>query len=217
MPLSFFKRKSRRAADTTSQLQPRGSPSVSAHETSRAASVQNSNHITVPVADNAANASAADVASVATLPQDAAIAAPAEVTAAITPLQDNATSSQDDDELRNNLWLKAFKLLEERDSELVEDYMKHLRGGNAEDADGAVLSNPDKVKAAISELLTSRENEQWTIHLAGRKIHVREQVDNLVRLLNFSDKIVKDALSAPQDDVIDSDKIYNLNKSRSLK
>lgn len=196
MPLGFFKRKSRRVADTTSHLLPSGTPSASVHETSRLVSVQSSNEITVPITDNAPNVSEASVASVATIPQDGASAARMEATTSITPHHDAAMNSQDDGELRNKLWLKAFKLLEERDSELVEDYMKHLRDGNDADADGAVLSKPDNVKAAISELLTSREDKQWKIHLAGRKIQVREQVDNLVRLLSFSDKIVKDALSA---------------------
>lgn len=199
MPLNFLKRKSRRVADTTSQLQPSGTPSASVHETSRPVSVQSSNQITVPITDNAddvSEASVASVTSVVTIPQDGAVTAQTEAITAITPPHGTATNSQDDGEVRNNLWLKAFEILEKRESELVKDYMKHLRGGNDADVDGAVLSSPDKVKAAISELLTSREDKQWNIHLAGRKIQIREQVDNLVRLLTFSDKIVKDALSA---------------------
>ncbi|CEJ81207.1 hypothetical protein VHEMI01349 [[Torrubiella] hemipterigena] len=100
--------------------------------------------------------------------------------------------------MRETLWRRAYGMLAEKQPDLGQDYGKHLQG-DVDDVDGAdlpVLADPERIKATIANLLEAREKRQWSIKLGGKTVKVKDQVETLAKLLVWSDKIIKDALSA---------------------
>lgn len=100
--------------------------------------------------------------------------------------------------IRETLWRRAYALLAEKQPDLVKDYGKHLQGDidSVNDTNLSVLADPERIKASIANLLEAREKRQWSIKLGGKTVKIKDQVDALAKLLVWSDKIIKDALSA---------------------
>lgn len=101
-------------------------------------------------------------------------------------------------DVRELLWSRAYHLLEERNEDLVKKYGKILQAsaGEAANTDGFALVDPVAIKQTVSDLLTSRAEKQWKVTLGGNTITVKDTVEKLATLLVWSDKIIKDALSA---------------------
>ena len=96
-----------------------------------------------------------------------------------------------------DMWGLAFSKLEEREHQLVADYKKHIHDqlDNGQPNELA-LSSPQSVGKIVNELVTYREKKQWHFNIFGETVKVREQVENLLKFLVWSDDIVKDAVSS---------------------
>jgi hypothetical protein len=86
----------------------------------------------------------------------------------------------------------AYDKFRKEESSLVADYDKHVLGNAADSAD---LSSRESVEAALKTLLEDRKKKQWKIPLLGHDIKIRAQVERLVKILQWSDPLVKDAVS----------------------
>jgi len=92
-------------------------------------------------------------------------------------------------------WTRAYKIVEEREPELMTDYKRHiasLQGGTTTSGDPLT---PQTIESVVSKLLEDREKKQWQVSLLGKDIKIREQVERLATFLLWSDQIVKPALS----------------------
>jgi hypothetical protein len=94
------------------------------------------------------------------------------------------------------LWTRAYKMLQTREPELMEDYKKHLTSLQHDSATDAELLTPRSVESIVKQLLNDREKKQWRVSLLGKGVKIREQAERLVKFLLWSDPIVKNALSA---------------------
>lgn len=96
-----------------------------------------------------------------------------------------------------DLWDLAFSKLEAREHQLVADYKKHihdqLHDGQPSEV---VLSSPQSVRELVNELVEYREKKQWQFNVFGETVKVREQVENLLKFLVWSDDIIKEAVSS---------------------
>ncbi len=93
-----------------------------------------------------------------------------------------------------DLWLRAYQDLSEREPELVKDYEKHIGAG-----DGGVsgaLSDPDSVQALVKSLQERREKAQWKFSVRSKDHKVSDQLEILVKLLALADGVVKPALAS---------------------
>lgn len=110
------------------------------------------------------------------------------------------TGNSSNTDIRETLWSRAYSILQERDAELIKQYGKLLQAntGNIADvnADSSLLADPTAIKQTISDLVTLRENKQWKVTLGGQTIKAKDTVEKLAKLLVWSDKVIKDALSA---------------------
>lgn len=110
------------------------------------------------------------------------------------PLQ---TASEATPFTRNgDLWDLAFSMVQKRESELMlayEEYLSSLPGDAAVDAN---LSIPDFVKSVVDRAIQDREEKKWHVSLLGTDVEVRKQAERLVKLLLWSDPIVKSAVSS---------------------
>lgn len=112
--------------------------------------------------------------------------------------EDEGDQDQQSLTTRETLWRRAYSILAEKQPDLVKDYAKHLHGDrdDANEANLSVLADPELIKTCIADLLAAREKCQWSIKLGGKSVKVKDQVETLAKLLVWSDKIIKDALSA---------------------
>lgn len=95
----------------------------------------------------------------------------------------------------SSIWASAFERFCEHNPELANDYAKHISGDDA---------NPDpkkppslrSIRFIMDQVQRHRAGKQWTIPLAGKDVNVREHAESFCKFLLWSDKIVKEALSA---------------------
>ena len=93
-------------------------------------------------------------------------------------------------------WERAYMILLDQQHELMADYAKHLSNSQGGTTSSADLSVPQFVEDIVQGLLKDREDKQWRISLLGKNIKVREQAENLVKFLLWTDPTVKGVLSA---------------------
>jgi hypothetical protein len=116
----------------------------------------------------------------------------APTTLAIRPSTPPTVSAAPSTSKSPDPWKLAFDKFRKEEPKLVPDYDKHVLGNAAVSAD---LSNRESVEAAVKTLLEDREKKQWKIHLPGQDIKIRTQVERFVKILQWSDPLVKDAVS----------------------
>jgi len=92
-----------------------------------------------------------------------------------------------------DVWELAYERFREQEPELAGDYNKQLPG-NATAISG--ISDRQCIETALEKLLKDRENKQWKISFpGGHKLKIRKQVESLTKFLQWSDPLVKTALS----------------------
>ena len=92
-------------------------------------------------------------------------------------------------------WIRAYKIVEEREPELMTDYKRHIASLQAGTTTSGDPLTPQTIESVVSKLLEDREKKQWQVSLLGKDIKIREQVERLATFLLWSDQIVKPALS----------------------
>lgn len=103
------------------------------------------------------------------------------------------------------LWQTAFALARERDADLMAAFDKHLSDilhdlelvSDANESDAAIhiLSDKDKIKEVVAELVTRRKNKQWRFRFVSKDIEIRESVEALATILQKSDGLIKQIAS----------------------
>jgi hypothetical protein len=103
-----------------------------------------------------------------------------------TPALKEASSSTTDPDL----WRRAYKVLQERESQLVESYERLIC------PDGGEFDTEERMKQAIQTKLERRESRHFIFKLADKSIKVREWGDSIAKLMIWSEGIVSTAISA---------------------
>lgn len=91
-----------------------------------------------------------------------------------------------------DLWKLAYEKFRNEEPDLVDDYGKHVSGDTADSAD---LSSRQSVETVLKKLLEDREKKQLKISFLSRNIKIRTQVERFTKFLQWSDPLVKGALS----------------------
>ncbi|KAJ6785297.1 hypothetical protein PWT90_01097 [Aphanocladium album] len=107
---------------------------------------------------------------------------------------ETAAETENEANVSEDLWARAYRALSEREPELVNDYAKHVEAGGG-DAHGA-LANPDSVKALVKALQDGREKSQWKFSIRSKDHKVSDQLEKFIKLLALADGVVKQALSS---------------------
>ncbi|KAJ5433545.1 uncharacterized protein N7458_012701 [Penicillium daleae] len=93
------------------------------------------------------------------------------------------------------LWTRAYQILQSREPELTEDYIKHLASLQSNGSSDADLSTSQCVETIVKQLLENWEKKQWRVSLLGKEIKIRQQAERLVKFLLWAEPIVKSAVS----------------------
>ena len=92
-----------------------------------------------------------------------------------------------------DLWKLAYnKFQTEGPDDLLIGYNTHVFGSAAVDTD---LSSTESIETALDTLLKDRENKQWKVTILGRDVNIRAQVVRLTKILEWSNPLVKSAVS----------------------
>ena len=100
-----------------------------------------------------------------------------------------------DDLAVEDIWTRAYRLVQERESDLMGDYKKHLAFLQGNPEASADLSAPRSVKSIVERLWKDREERQWRLPLPGKDVRIGEQIQKFANFLLWSDGIVKTAVS----------------------
>ncbi len=123
--------------------------------------------------------------------------AEASITAPVPSAQAPEMISSDGAEnetITEHLWSRAYQALRERERELMDAYESYL--GICAGDECAVFSNPEAGAELIRKLQEGRDEKQWRFSFGGKDHKMRDQVEKLVKLLVFSDAVIKQAVSA---------------------
>jgi hypothetical protein len=91
-----------------------------------------------------------------------------------------------------DLWKLAYNKFRNEEPDLLGDYDKHVLGDAAVNTD---LSSRASVETALNNLLEDRKTKQWKVSVYGHDVEIRAQIGRLVKILRWSDPLVKDAVS----------------------
>ena len=92
-------------------------------------------------------------------------------------------------------WARAYDLVQERESQLMADYWKHLVSLQGDTATSADVSTPQSVESVVQRLQETREKKQWRVSLLGNDIKIREQTERLTKFLVWTDSVIKSVVS----------------------
>lgn len=124
-------------------------------------------------------------------PPAASVREPSPLTNAIDETSTNTVSE--------DLWCRAYTALLKQEPELVKDYECHIGARSDEtqtlESRQTALSSPQAVRDVVTALLEERQNKQLKFSVKSKDYKVRDQLENLVKLLSFADGIVKQAVS----------------------
>jgi hypothetical protein len=88
----------------------------------------------------------------------------------------------------------AYEIVQEQEHELMaERQIASLQDDAAPSGD---LMTPRTVESVVNKLFEFREKKHWRVLLLGNDVKIREQVERFAKLLQWSDPVVKNALSA---------------------
>jgi N-terminal domain of NWD NACHT-NTPase len=104
---------------------------------------------------------------------------------ASTPALKETTSSA----IEPDLWSRAYKVLQERESLLVEAYERELC------PDGEKFGTEERMKQAIKTKLEHRDARQFVISLAGKSVKIREYGEGIAKFVIWSHGIISTAIS----------------------
>lgn len=124
---------------------------------------------------------------------ETSVAAPTDDAQAPSPTSGEGACGQPQT-IREELWSRAYEILRGRENDLVVAYESYI-ALRYNDRCGA-FSNPEAGAELVRTLLQDRDEKQWRVPLGGREHKMRSQVEKLVKLLVFSDAVIKQALSA---------------------
>ncbi|KAI0523894.1 hypothetical protein F5B22DRAFT_659652 [Xylaria bambusicola] len=91
----------------------------------------------------------------------------------------------------NDVWTAAYNKFAAREEGLAKDYRTHLTT-----ITGTLCWGSDWARSTVEQLQKDRENRQWHFTFLGKDINIRTQAEKLLKVLVWSNGIVKDALSA---------------------
>jgi len=91
-----------------------------------------------------------------------------------------------------DLWKLAYYKFRNEEPDLLGGYDKHVLGDAAVNVD---LSSRESVQTALKKLLEDREKKQWKFSVLGHDIKIRAQVGRLTKIIQWSDPLVKGAVS----------------------
>lgn len=91
-----------------------------------------------------------------------------------------------------DLWELAYELFREQEPELAEDYNKQLPGNATAISN---ISSRQCIETALKKLLEDREKKQLKISFLGHSMKIRKQVERLTKFVQWSDPLVKAAVS----------------------
>ncbi|KAM3540447.1 hypothetical protein ARSEF1564_006632 [Beauveria bassiana] len=97
------------------------------------------------------------------------------------------------DSISENLWADAYKMLRERDKDLVDEFEKAL--GSSSDSVGESLSNPESVTKLVERLRKEHDGKKLTFRYGGEERRYRDQFNKIVKLAIFADSLNKQALA----------------------
>ncbi|UKZ63248.1 uncharacterized protein TrAtP1_004476 [Trichoderma atroviride] len=112
----------------------------------------------------------------------------ASTTAAIgASLCSSSTSS------RFDLWSRAYELVQQREGELMEEYLKYLDTvlKNVSPSTDKDLLNPEYIKCIVNQLFDSREKDGIYVQFPSGNTAAREEIEKLAKFLLWSDSIIK--------------------------
>ncbi|KAH0438016.1 hypothetical protein CcaCcLH18_03508 [Colletotrichum camelliae] len=101
-------------------------------------------------------------------------------------------TQQQEHETPNEVWSAAFRKFQESDEDLAKAYAEHLTQGPVEDV---AVFDVDFVSSTVKKLERTRDEKQWKFAFAGKSIHVRSQVEKMVKFLLWTDTLVKAAVN----------------------
>ncbi|KAF3491527.1 uncharacterized protein GIQ15_01044 [Arthroderma uncinatum] len=116
------------------------------------------------------------------------LGAPAE-----PPASDAAPLPTSDGE---GLWARAYKLVQNREPDLMEDYATYLASLQGHGATVADFTTSKSVESIVTQLLENRKKKQWRIQPLGKEVIIREQVEKLAKFILFVEPVVIKALSS---------------------
>ncbi|KAH8716658.1 Vegetative incompatibility protein HET-E-1 [Beauveria bassiana] len=97
------------------------------------------------------------------------------------------------DSISESLWADAYKMLRERDKDLVDEFEKAL--GSSSDSVGESLSNPESVTKLVERLRKEHDGKKLTFRYGGEGRRYRDQFNKIVKLAIFADSLIKQALA----------------------
>ncbi|OBT92876.2 hypothetical protein VE01_09049 [Pseudogymnoascus verrucosus] len=118
---------------------------------------------------------------------------PSTTTLSIRPADQLSASATPSTSDSLDLWKSAYdQFRKEGPQELLLAYDTHVLGSAPVDTD---LSSRESIETALEKLLKDRENRQWKVSIRGRDVNIRAQVIRLTKILEWSDPLVKSAVS----------------------
>lgn len=97
---------------------------------------------------------------------------------------------------RQDLWPRAYEVLQQREPDLVADYKRHLKTPKSNSTSDTNLLDSGFAASTVQQLLENRDKKQWHISLLGKDVKIRAMAETLTKILLWSDDIVKDAVSS---------------------
>ena len=125
-------------------------------------------------------------------PEPAAVADEEPMDQITARIESNLTVTED-------LWSRAFKMLETEDPELTAEYTSFLKqkyAGEETQDDASPALQTSTVRSVLDTLVEEREQKKWRFSVLGSEIVVREQVEKMLKFVMWTDDVVKPAISS---------------------
>ena len=90
------------------------------------------------------------------------------------------------------LWEHAYSIVKSRNNTLIDDYRRQL----GLDGDSNQGFDPGHLEGIIRSRLEKREAKRWMLRLGSHSLKVKEQYENVIRFVLWSDNIISGAVSA---------------------
>jgi hypothetical protein len=87
------------------------------------------------------------------------------------------------------LWREAYRIVKERNLDLVQSYKKNLSPQNT------TFTSPNQIQDAVKASLDNRKARQIIVTLTGKPIRIREYGEKLVKFTMWSKDLISSAVS----------------------
>ena len=90
------------------------------------------------------------------------------------------------------LWEQAYEIVKSRNKALIEDYGRQL------ELDGGSHGEfgPGQLQAVLKSRIEKREAKRWMLQLGSHSLKVKEQYENVIRFVLWSDNIISGAVGS---------------------